>query len=166
MSYVDTSIIIAALDPIDSRNKSAIDILEKEDYKVISELTIIELASVLSRRREVLSEMTGKLGLSEKLTVLAIIMYLMRRFNLRYRAVETGAETMVLGKMYKPMAESIELSTRLKLKTLDLLHISYIKLLKGDGEPINKLITADMEFGRAEVYLKKDIGVYLSILRS
>jgi predicted nucleic acid-binding protein len=51
MSYVDTSIIVAALDYLDPRRELALEILEKKEDKKISELVLVELVSILSRRR-------------------------------------------------------------------------------------------------------------------
>ncbi len=64
MSYIDTSVIVAALDPLDPRQNSARETLEKEEYKIVSELVIAELASVLSRREELVSSIADQLGLS------------------------------------------------------------------------------------------------------
>jgi predicted nucleic acid-binding protein len=66
MNYIDTSVIVAALDPLNQRQKSAKEILEKED-KVISELVLAELASILNRK-ETLSELIVKLGLRKELS--------------------------------------------------------------------------------------------------
>jgi predicted nucleic acid-binding protein len=63
--YVDTSAIVAALDPSDSRMRRARGLLEHAEDKVVSELVIVELASVLSRRRSLLASIAGRLGVSE-----------------------------------------------------------------------------------------------------
>ena len=164
MSYVDTSIIVAALDPSDSRSGDATKILEEETYKVISELTILELASVLSRKWKLLSDIADRLGLDRGLTIIAIILYLIRRFNLRYRGIKTQSKTTPLGRVYKPIADAVEIASTLNLRTLDLLHISYIKLLREEDEPIHKLITADKDFRAVKDYLEKNLGIHLSIL--
>jgi predicted nucleic acid-binding protein len=62
MSYVDTSIIVAALDYLDPRRELALEILEKKEDKKISELVLVELASILSRRRNVLYEAFRRIG--------------------------------------------------------------------------------------------------------
>ena len=165
MSYIDTSIIVAALDPIDYRSRGALKILEEEKHKIISELTLLELASVLSRRRELVSDLADKLGLDIEITISAILLYLMKRFNLRHRGFESLMKIMPLGKVYNPLATAIELSPKLRLKTLDLLHIAYVKLLKDEGEPIHKLITADTDFEEAREYLEETAGVHLYILK-
>jgi len=52
MSYIDTSVIVASLDPEDPRSNEAKKILENEKCKIISELVLVELASVISRRKK------------------------------------------------------------------------------------------------------------------
>ena len=54
MSYVDTSIIVAALDKLDSRQRLALRVLEKGENKRVSELVLAELASILARRKSML----------------------------------------------------------------------------------------------------------------
>jgi len=165
MPYIDTSIIIVALDPSDHRNREAIKILDEERNKIISELVIIELANVLSRRRELVSQLASKLGLSEELTIFAILLYIMKRFKLRYESIEKRIKSTILGKMYSPVAAAIELSKPLQLKTLDSLHIGYIKVLKDEGKSIDRLITADTDFEKAKEYLDKVIGIALSTIK-
>ena len=50
MAYTGTSVIVAALDPSDPRCRKARRLLEDGGYRVVSELTLVELASVVSRR--------------------------------------------------------------------------------------------------------------------
>lgn len=45
MIYVDTSVIVAALDPMDPRRDEARKTLETHEDKVVSELVVTELAS-------------------------------------------------------------------------------------------------------------------------
>lgn len=54
MIHVDTSVIVAALDPADPRREEARKALELYDNKVVSELVIAELASVLAKQYKVL----------------------------------------------------------------------------------------------------------------
>lgn len=164
MSYVDTSIIVASLDPLDPRSRKARRILEEEKGKVVSELVLAELASVVARREELVSSIAGKLGLSAEEAVVAILLYIIRRFNLRYRSVEGHARLPLLGRIYKPIATAIELSRVLRLKALDLLHVAYAKTLKDSGEQIQKLLTADRDFEKAREYLRREIGIDLYII--
>jgi len=166
MSYIDTSVIVAALDPSDPRSRSARRVLEEEGYKVVSELVLAELASVLSRREDLVSSLARRLRLSKELTILAILLYLLRRFNLKYRAVKSRARALPFGRTGAPAAVAIELSAVLRLKTLDLLHAAYLKLLKDQGEPIFMLRTADTDFEGVKEQLKSAVGVDVSIVKS
>jgi predicted nucleic acid-binding protein len=49
---VDTSVIVAALDPTDPRREEARKALELHDNKIVSELFVAELASVLARQHK------------------------------------------------------------------------------------------------------------------
>ena len=164
MSYVDTSIIVAALDPTDSRRYHAKMILEEKSVKMVSELVLMELASVLSRREKMMAELANKLGLSRELVEVAVILYILKRFNLKYKMLRSRTRVTVFGKMYAPIAVAMELSPKLRLRTLDLLHIAYLKLLKEEGEPINTLMTADEDFKEVEKELKEVIGVNVHLI--
>jgi len=163
MSYVDTSAIVAALDLQDPRHREVRNLLEKEKDKVVSELVLAELASMVVRREEVISEIANKLGLSKEEAVITMLLYILKRFNLRYKSVEDHARLPHIGRIYKPIAVAIELSQQTKLKTLDLLHIAYIKLMKDEGEPIRKLVTVDSDFLKAREMLREEMGIDLHI---
>lgn len=145
MSYIDTSVIVAALDPLDPRQRSARIVLEDDErVKVISELVLTELASVLVRR-ELLLELKARLDLREELIVPTLLLYLIKRFKLEYERVDGYTKIPALGELYSPMAVALNLSTKLKLRTLDSLHIAYSKLLRDKGREIDSLITVDEE---------------------
>jgi predicted nucleic acid-binding protein len=80
MSYVDTSIIVAALDYLDPRQKSALEVLELKGDTKISELVLVELASILSRMRNILYEAFRKIGVMEELMIPAAILYIVKRY--------------------------------------------------------------------------------------
>lgn len=149
MNYIDTSVIVAALDPTDPRQKSAKTILEEERDKAISEIVLAELSSVLARR-EFLLDLKEKLDLREELIVPSLLLYLIKRFNLWYGKVNGYTKIPMLGELYSPISMAINLSANLKLKTLDLLHVAYAKLLKDKGKVIDTLITVDEEFKNVE----------------
>jgi len=164
LSYIDTSVIVAALDPLDPRQKQARSILEEEGEKVISELMLVELASIVTRREELVTSIANKLGLSKEEAIIAIILYLLKRFNLKYKKVHNGTRLPLLGEVYKPIAVAVQLSPKLKMRTLDLLHIAYVKLIKDKEEPIQKLVTADKDFEKARETLKKELDINLHII--
>lgn len=164
MSYIDTSIIVAALDPEDPLQKSATAILKKEEDKIVSELVLLELASVLSRRIPLI-EFKEKLKVREELIVPTLLLYLLKRFGLRYEKVDGRVKVPTIDSVYLPVATAINLSRKLKLKALDLLHVAYIRLLKEKGKALNTLITADEDFSRISGEEKASLGVKIRLLR-
>ena len=61
MKYIDTSVIVSALDPTDPSSISSIEALKREE-KIISELVTTELSPVLSRNKNsvtVMDEFSG-----------------------------------------------------------------------------------------------------------
>ena len=131
------------------------DIIDNKESKVVSELTLAELASVISRRKELISSLAKKIRLREEIAILALIAYILRRLNLKYIPIAGGIKQTPFGKISIPLATAIELSLNLKLKTLNLLRIAYIRLLKEEIGIIDTLVTADTEFEKAENYLNK-----------
>ncbi len=100
-TYVDTNVIIAFMDEKDPNHAKACELLRKEKRKITSFLTLIELSSVFSRA-----------GLDDP-QALAI-----------YSAECAGVEIVDI-KFERAMRLAFELSDRLKLRTLDLLHIVF-----------------------------------------
>ncbi|MBO3801063.1 MAG: PIN domain-containing protein [Candidatus Brockarchaeota archaeon] len=164
MSYVDTSIIVAALDPEDPLQKSASMILKNEEDKIVSELVLLELASVLSRRIS-LTEFKEKLKVREELVVPTLLLYLLKRFGLKYEKVDGRAKVPKFDSVYFPIATAITISRRLRLKTLDLLHIAYIRLLKERGRALNTLITADEDFNNISDEEKASLEIKIRLLK-
>ncbi|RLI26881.1 PIN domain nuclease [Candidatus Bathyarchaeota archaeon] len=163
MSYVDTSVIVLALDRLDPRCCLAKAALEKAGDKVVSELVLVELSAVLARKR--LTELFAeKLGVSRRLIASTLIIYLLKRFGLRFRAVDGLIRIPMLGDLSQPMAEALNLSERLRLRTLDLLHLAYVKLLKEMGEPIDVLMTADKEFKKITREIEEELGVRVQFI--
>ncbi|RLF24996.1 MAG: PIN domain nuclease [Thermoprotei archaeon] len=164
MMYVDTSIIVAALDPQDPRREEAMSILERSEVKVVSELVLIELSSVLSRRGELVRAMAERLRVSEELTILAMLTYILKRFGLKYVAMEGYLTMPSIGRVSKPFATAVEISSKLGLRALGLLHIAYVKLLKSMGEPIEVFVTADRNFIKAKRFLEDELNVSLRLI--
>jgi predicted nucleic acid-binding protein len=166
LSYIDTSVIILALDPTDPRSVKAREELEKEGNKIISELVLTELSAVLSRKDHILKELRRLLGVeNEEVLVKATILYVLKRFNLVYRS--TGSATGILlgvGEVYKPMLIAINTSIYTRLKALDLLHLAYVKSLIDSGERINHIVTGDADFKKVEDWLTKNYNVKVKLI--
>jgi len=164
VSYIDTSVIVAALDPLDPRQRSARIVLDDEErVKVISELVLTELASILVRR-ELLFELKARLDLREELVLPTVLLYLIKRFKLGYERVDGHTKIPVLGELYSPMAVALNLLTKLKLRTIDSLHVAYSKLLKDKGRKIDSLITVDEEFKSIIGKIKEILDIRVRIL--
>ena len=73
-------------------------------------------------------------------------------------------EIPLLGQMSLPVAAAIELSAKIKLRSLDLLHIAYVKLLKEKGFKISAFATLDEDFVKAKEFLEKELSVALETL--
>ena len=101
MSYIDTSVIVAALDPSDRRRDQARMVLEGREGKFISELVLAELSSVFARRDE-LKKLTCELGIREDLALPAILIYLIKRFGLNYMKVNGLVRLPAIGGLYSP----------------------------------------------------------------
>ena len=164
MIYVDTSVIVAALDPTDPRREEARKLLGLRVEKAVSELVIAELTSVLARQHKLLANIRDRLGVSERIALIAIILYIVKRFDLRYTSVEGSLRT-PLGRFYKPLAYAIELAESLRLRTLDLLHLAYIKAMKERGIWIHTLLTADTNFKDNEEDIKRVLGITVDLVK-
>ena len=122
ISYIDTSILLAALDEKDRRYDKARAILEESGrVKVISELVVTELASVVARRSDIVSSIGQILGLGPEEVMLAIILYVVKRFGLKLHTVERGTKIPTLGTMNVPLYEAVKLAPTTRLRTLDLI---------------------------------------------
>lgn len=74
MSYIDTSVIVAALDTEDPRHRDAWKVLSRGEDKIVSEMVLAELASVIARHREIFSILRDKLELSREEAIIAILL--------------------------------------------------------------------------------------------
>ncbi len=105
MIYLDTNVIISYVDEIDPNHDKAIKLLENlEENRVVSRLTLLELASVYSRA-----------GLQKPL---AYALYSMKVVGARLVEVDLN----------EAITQAVKYALHLKLRTLDLLHIASAKL--------------------------------------
>jgi len=166
MSYIDTSVIVAALDPLDHRQGLALKYLEERKDKKVSELSLVELSSVLAKKENLLLETFEKVGLRRELMIPATILYLMRRFELSYKKADGFIKLPGLGELYLPSSLAINMAHIFKLKTLDLFHLAYVKSLIEQGEDIDELVTIDEDFKREANMVKQKLNVEIKFLTS
>ncbi|WP_338598269.1 PIN domain-containing protein [Sulfolobus tengchongensis] len=140
MKYFDTSVIILSI-LNDYRREKALR--ELRSGGITSDLGLIELVSYLSRN------LNG--------SPLPYAIKILSQFNISVRSLFSYANT-PLGNILEVFYNGIKLAETVKLKTLDLLHVSYAILLG-----VNELITADKEFIKAENLLNER-GIILKII--
>jgi predicted nucleic acid-binding protein len=161
VTYIDTSVIIAAIDKGDERNRDAEKFLIHEKEKVISPLVLAEIFSVVSRNTE-------KLNLSvsvRKEDVPAVIVRLsMKKYGLRL-ICNYDKEFTIFGDVSAEYKLAFILAPRLKLRTLDLLHISYAWNLKMSGHCVEKFATLDGSILEKSEEIEEITGIKLSNLK-
>ncbi len=126
--YVDTNVIVAFMDLKDPNHERAVKLL-KEGDKVTSHLTVVELTSVYSRA-----------GLEDPQ---ALAIYSLEESEVELKEVDFN----------QVLREAFKLANKVKLKTLDLLHISSC-LLIGD----NEFLTFDNDIARKEAEIR-ELGI-------
>ncbi|BBL47496.1 MULTISPECIES: PIN domain-containing protein [Metallosphaera] len=139
MKYFDTSVILLSI-LNDPRRDKAISELEKGG--ITSELSFVELVSYLSR------------NMADPLPNAVSII---NRFNISVRSL-SKVRSSLMGDMMEVVHFSLRIAEEVKLRTLDLLHVSYAVLL-GSSE----LVTADLEFLKAKTFLSRQ-GVEINLL--
>jgi len=127
VDYIDTNVVISFLNQRDVNHARALKTLENSDEKVTSYVTILELKSVLSR--------TTALGVDE---IEAFADYL-PEIDIKIPEVD----------MDRVVSNAIAIAVTIRMRTLDLLHLSASMMLGAD-----KFITFDREFSEK----KKEIA--------
>ena len=159
MKYIDTSVIVSALDPADPSTISSIELLRRRE-KVVSELVITELSSVLSRNKNfvnLLDELSGDRTSSSY----AVILYILQKFDLLFLPVQQTRVEMPIGNFGNIISFAVELSRDIPIGTLDLLHLSYAHAMMESTKADIELITRDREFEiyKSEIYRAAGIKV-------
>jgi len=128
MEYIDTNILISFIDKKDSKYNLANKLMKNYDNKIITELNLLEIKSVLSRSGVIEEEIDA---LDEYLLIKNDIKIVNIDFN---RSINTG----------------IDIINSIKLKTLDCLHIASAIIIHAD-----KFITFDKDFKNKERTIKQ-----------
>lgn len=125
----------------DQRRKKAIE--ELKSGGITSELGLVELVSYLSR------------NLNDDPLPYAI--KLLKDYNISIKTVKDARQSFI-GEISNVVYLVLRIAKDIKLKTLDLLHISYAILLQAD-----ELVTADKEFKKALDFLSRK-GIRLIVI--
>ena len=109
MMYLDTNVVIAYNDKLDPNHDKARKLLENlRDVKVVSKLTLLELASIYSR-----ADLDDPLSLA-------------------IYSIDNAGARIVNIDLAKILVEAFKLAPFLKLKTLDLIHIAICRNIGAD----------------------------------
>ncbi len=137
--YVDTSVIISAIDKGDHRCKDADKFLRREKEKIISPLVLAEIYSVVSRNSE---RINLGFNVAEEDLPAVLARLCMRKYNLKLICI-SDKEFSIFGEIPTKYKLAFMLAPKLKLRTLDLLHISYAWAIKLNGYDVKEFVTLD-----------------------
>ena len=154
--YIDTNLIIARYKPKDPLYSIANRLFKEEKYKfVISPITLTELHSVLSRVKHQISLPKD----IETIDIPTLVEFIIEDCNLKLLS-KTRIVTYQIGKerVRIPLEYYIALSIadKIKLRTLDLIHIAYAYLIK---DQINAFVTGDNEILEKRKTILHTLGI-------
>ncbi len=135
MIYVDTNILISYINPRDSLHEEAINIIRKlrNEKLIISKITVLELYTVFSRIMNISDE-----------EIEALVEYTIKKARVNIEDIDLGELVTI----------AIEYSNKLKLKTLDLLHVVAAKLLNA-----NSIATFDKDIIKKAKIIEQNLGL-------
>lgn len=131
MNRLDTSIIIILLDGSDHRFPGADGIVVNEGT-IISDLGLVEL--------------TSSLGRNNIENPLAYVIHIIKKFRMNLLSGVDSSFVPGFGRINTLFYNSLNLTEKLKLRTLDLIHVSYRIYLKDNNYDIVNLFKTDKEF--------------------
>ncbi len=164
MNYIDTSVIVSALDPLDPSSKKSYDFLSKNDGKAASELVLVELTSVLSRN-SALKQLEDEFKNSGESNTFAAIRYILERFSIAYRPLVGQQVSTPAGRYWSIISFAMINAHKLPLRTLDLLHISYAYALGRELRSSVVLVTRDREFFEFAEQIKEITDIEIVYLK-
>jgi predicted nucleic acid-binding protein len=148
MSYLDTSVIIAYCVEGDPHHNKAENIVEKlrQNKFYGSPITLVELYSVISRniQRYKLPPDIEEIA-NHKIKLLVTVKYFLQLIPIHLTSDEAKLRDFEQLKLFHKFFDAIELADKLKLRTLDLLHIVYAAQL-AKKELIKYFVTFDYDF--------------------
>jgi|YelNatPaOPRAMG01_1025707.scaffolds.fasta_scaffold54672_3 predicted nucleic acid-binding protein len=163
MAYLDTDVILAYCIDGDPQHSKAVNILEKLRQNTnrfyVSPLTLVELYSVLSRNIQSYKLPPGIEELTNHRSKLrTTITYFLQLLSINIPSDEAKLTDLDGLKLFHKFLEAIDLATKLKLKTLDLLHIAYASQL-AKKKLIQFFITFDSKILENKEAILKNTGI-------
>lgn len=156
--YVDTNLIIARYKPTDELYDDSNKFFNRDLNFIISPITLVELHCVLSRVRDGLD-----IPLKGEPLIETLVAFVIKDCNLKLLSRGVFIKRDFAGYAFRMSLEQ-HLATRLAgllgLKTLDVLHLSYARMLR-DLYDINMFITGDEEILKKAEDVKRNLGIKL-----
>ncbi len=163
MIYLDTSVILSALDISDSGNSESLWHLERESVKVVTELTLVEFNSVFVRKHI----KTGKsqtLLTNDRLGSYSALIYLLQRFKITYFAIPQERQKSPLGDLGSIFKMAFEFASEIHMRTLDLLQLAYAFRVKEATNEKIEFLTRDFEFGKYSQQIEEITGLTINVI--
>lgn len=155
MNYVDTSLVIAAMDTSTGpRSREATTLLASTREKVVSEVFLVELAASISRKPELISAVSVE-GTQPSTVLLAYVVYLMSKYEVKLLPPSAEQVATPFGKVNVESGSCLALASDVRLRSLDLLHVAHLISLKTRGFNIESLLTSDSDFSKAQRFLEE-----------
>jgi|YelNatPaOPRAMG01_1025707.scaffolds.fasta_scaffold41886_4 predicted nucleic acid-binding protein len=163
MFYLDTCVILAYCIDGDPQHRKAVNLVEKLRQKAdkfyASTLTLVELYSVLSRNIQKYRLPPGiEESVNHKNKLQATITYFIQLLSLHILSDEAKLVDLGNLKLFYEFFDAIDLATKLKLKTLDLLHLAYARQFAAK-KLVRSFVTFDSQILENKDAILKDIGI-------
>lgn len=163
MIYLDTSVILSALDISDSGNAASLGHLERESVKVVTELTMVEFNSVFVRKHINIGENQNLLT-NYRLRSYSALIYLLQRFKITYFAIHQEKEKSPLGDLGSVFKMAFEFASEIHMRTLDLLQLAYAFRVKEATNEKIEFLTRDFEFGKYSRQIEEITGLTINVI--
>jgi len=166
LAYVDTSVVISRYMPKDPMNRISQEFFSKDRTSYITPLTLTELHSVFSRTMEQI-HLPENVRIDLPLAVSTLVSLTIKHCNLTIASVPYTVLAEIGGLSVRaPIEQAISyfLAGKLKLRSLDLLHIALCWVLKMQ-QRVDLFVTADDEITSKKEIIQKETGVRVKHLK-
>jgi len=155
--YIDTSLIVARYKPADELYEHSNRLFQSKDSRLyISPVTVAELYCVLSRIRKRL-----EVPVTEEPILDTLVAFVLKDCNLEVRSKSYYVEKALGGQLIRMPLEyyiSTRVTDRVKLRTLDLFHLSYAWILRRELK-IEGFVTGDEEVLDKSRAIQETLGI-------
>jgi predicted nucleic acid-binding protein len=163
MSYVDTNVILAKYTPKDKLSNRATAFLEEgRSRKIISPVSVVELAAIISRLETDIQAPEELLREPPRRRIRAFVDFMVKDCGLFVASVPTQVRIKIAGSVLSVPIEyqsCLLWAYALKLKTLDLAHLAYADVLRKWGHDIDTFVTFDGDILEKSSQIKTELDI-------